>query len=81
MYFVFKVLDWLRLCFFLILLGFIILDCGLLFDGFLYIDLFIGLIFILDISFVESGKNGWVDKDFERNFEKVFVMLRYFLEG
>uniref|UniRef100_M4ENP5 Protein kinase domain-containing protein n=1 Tax=Brassica campestris TaxID=3711 RepID=M4ENP5_BRACM len=61
--------------------GFITLDCGLLPDGSPYTDPSTGLTFTSDTSFVESGKNGRVDKDFERNFEKAFVTLRYFPEG
>ncbi|CAH8311649.1 unnamed protein product [Eruca vesicaria subsp. sativa] len=61
--------------------GFITLDCGLLPDGSPYTDPSTGLTFTSDASFVESGKNGRVDKDSERNFEKAFVTLRYFPEG
>ncbi|KAF8089131.1 hypothetical protein N665_0517s0018 [Sinapis alba] len=62
-------------------LGFITLDCGLLPDGSPYTDPTTGLTFTSDASFVESGKNGRVDKDSERNFEKAFATLRYFTEG
>ncbi|KAL0864379.1 hypothetical protein Bca101_043497 [Brassica carinata] len=61
--------------------GFITLDCGLLPDGSPYTDPSTGLTFTSDASFVESGKNGRVDKDSERNFEKAFLTLRYFPEG
>ncbi|XP_013590331.1 PREDICTED: probable LRR receptor-like serine/threonine-protein kinase At1g51820 isoform X3 [Brassica oleracea var. oleracea] len=61
--------------------GFITLDCGLSPDGSPYTDPSTGLTFTSDASFVESGKNGRVDKDSERNFEKAFVTLRYFPEG
>ncbi|CAH8362237.1 unnamed protein product [Eruca vesicaria subsp. sativa] len=61
--------------------GFITLDCGLLPDGSPYTDPSTGLTFTSDASFVESGKNGRVDKDSERNFEKASVTLRYFPEG
>ncbi|KAH0849998.1 hypothetical protein HID58_095901 [Brassica napus] len=50
-------------------------------DGSPYTDPSTGLTFTSDASFVESGKNGRVDKDSERNFEKAFVTLRYFPEG
>lgn len=63
------------------MLGFITLDCGLSPDGSPYTDPSTGLTFTSDASFVESGKNGRVDKDSERNFEKAFVTLRYFPEG
>lgn len=52
------------------LLGFVTLDCGLLPDGSPYVDPSTGLTFTSDASFVESGKNGRVDKDSERIFEK-----------
>ncbi|VVB00535.1 unnamed protein product [Arabis nemorensis] len=61
--------------------GFITLDCGLLPDGSPYVDPSTGLTFTSDSSFVESGKNGRVDKDSQRNFEKSFVTLRYFPDG
>lgn len=57
------------------------MDCGLLPDGSPYVDPSTGLTFTSDSSFVESGKNGRVDKDSERNFEKAFVTLRYFPDG
>ncbi|CAH2036429.1 unnamed protein product [Thlaspi arvense] len=61
--------------------GFITLDCGLLPDGSPYVDPSTGLTFTTDSSFVESGKNGRVDKESERNFAKAFVTLRYFPDG
>jgi len=64
-----------------VLLGFITLDCGLLPDGSPYTNPSTGLTFTSDSSFIESGKNGRVSKDSERNFEKAFVTLRYFPDG
>ncbi|XP_024006054.1 probable LRR receptor-like serine/threonine-protein kinase At1g51820 isoform X4 [Eutrema salsugineum] len=61
--------------------GFITLDCGLLPDGSPYVDPSTRLTFTSDASFIESGKNGRVHKDSERNFEKAFVTLRYFPDG
>ncbi|AEE32390.1 Leucine-rich repeat protein kinase family protein [Arabidopsis thaliana] len=61
--------------------GFITLDCGLLPDGSPYTNPSTGLTFTSDSSFIESGKNGRVSKDSERNFEKAFVTLRYFPDG
>ncbi|XP_010500450.1 PREDICTED: receptor-like protein kinase At3g21340 [Camelina sativa] len=61
--------------------GFITLDCGLLPDGSPYTNPSTGLTFTSDSSFIESGKNGRVSKDSERNFEKAFITLRYFPDG
>lgn len=63
------------------MLGFITLDCGLLPDGSPYTNPSTGLTFTSDSSFIESGKNGRVSKESERNFEKAFVTLRYFPDG
>ncbi|EOA38977.1 hypothetical protein CARUB_v10011410mg [Capsella rubella] len=61
--------------------GFVTLDCGLLPDGSPYTNPSTGLTFTSDSSFIDSGKNGRVSKDSERNFEKAFITLRYFPDG
>ncbi|KAL1209213.1 Receptor-like protein kinase [Cardamine amara subsp. amara] len=61
--------------------GFITLDCGLLPDGSPYTNPSTGLVFTSDSSFIESGQNSRISKDFERIFEKPFLTLRYFPDG
>ncbi|XP_010545651.1 PREDICTED: probable LRR receptor-like serine/threonine-protein kinase At1g51820 [Tarenaya hassleriana] len=61
--------------------GFITLDCGLPPGQSPYVESVTGLTFTSDTEFVESGKSGRVQKEFEEEFRKQYLSLRYFPDG
>ncbi|XP_010545649.1 PREDICTED: probable LRR receptor-like serine/threonine-protein kinase At1g51820 isoform X2 [Tarenaya hassleriana] len=61
--------------------GFISLDCGLSPNGSPYTEPSTGLIFTSDVNSIQSGKTGRIQKEFEPNFMKPYLMLRYFPDG
>lgn len=63
------------------LLGFISLDCGSLPNEPPYNDPSTGLTYSTDDGFVQSGKTGRIQKEFEPIFSKPSLKLRYFPDG
>ncbi|CAH8357025.1 unnamed protein product [Eruca vesicaria subsp. sativa] len=61
--------------------GFISLDCGLPLDESPYNNSFNGLTFTSDSNFIQTGKNGKVDKDVFDRFGKQYGTMRYFPDG
>ncbi|KAL0855624.1 hypothetical protein Bca101_060777 [Brassica carinata] len=61
--------------------GFISLDCGLSPNQPPYNDPLTGLTYSTDDGFVQSGKTGKIQKEFEEIFNKPSLKLRYFPDG
>ncbi|CAA7017638.1 unnamed protein product [Microthlaspi erraticum] len=61
--------------------GFISLDCGLSVDESPYIDPDSGLVFTSDSTLIQTGKSGRVDKAFDKEHIKPYLVMRYFPEG
>ncbi|XP_024015091.1 receptor-like protein kinase At3g21340 isoform X3 [Eutrema salsugineum] len=61
--------------------GFISLDCGLSPNELPYNDPLTGLTYSTDDGFVQSGKTGKIQKEFEAIFSKPALKLRYFPDG
>ncbi|XP_024003752.1 probable leucine-rich repeat receptor-like protein kinase At2g28990 isoform X2 [Eutrema salsugineum] len=61
--------------------GFISLNCGLPVDESPYDDLFTGVTFTSDSTFIQTGKTSRVDKSLNKILARQYLTLRYFPEG